>query len=105
MFAVVKHYADFKNVVPIDSFERYRQVLIKSGNDAIITDAWLQEWADFRKPHLKMSDEEYEDRRNDILFKWAKSASNIIIRIVIMTWGIIITADFCVLKIDKVVEF
>lgn len=72
MFAVVRHYDDFKDVVPLDSFERYRQVLIESGNDAIITDAWLQEWADFRKPHPKMSDEEYEDRRNDILFKWAQ---------------------------------
>ena len=72
MFAVVRHYDDFKDVVPVDSFKRYQQVLIESGNDAIITDAWLQEWADFRKPHPKMSDEEYEDRRNDILFKWAQ---------------------------------
>lgn len=72
MFAVVRHYDDFKDVVPLDSFKRYQQVLIESGNDAIITDAWLQEWADFRKPHPKMSDEEYEDRRNDILFKWAQ---------------------------------
>lgn len=72
MFAVVQHYSDFKYVVPVDSFERYRQVLIESGNDAIITDAWLQEWDDFCKAHPKMSEEEYEDRRNDILFKWAQ---------------------------------
>lgn len=43
MFAVVRHYDDFKDVVPLDSFKRYQQVLIESGNDAIITDAWLQE--------------------------------------------------------------
>ena len=29
MFAVVRHYDDFKDVVPVDSFERYRQVLIE----------------------------------------------------------------------------
>ena len=72
MFAIVKHYADFEDVVPIDSFERYKQELIESGNNEIITDAWLQEWDDFCKAHPKMSDEEYANRRNEILFKWAQ---------------------------------
>lgn len=31
MFAIVKHYADFEDIVPIDSFERYKQELIESG--------------------------------------------------------------------------
>lgn len=72
MFAVVKHYSDFKNIVPVDSFERYKQVLIESGNNTIITDSWLQEWADYRKAHPNMSDKEYEDSRNAIIFKWAQ---------------------------------
>lgn len=72
MFAVVKHYSDFKNIVPVDSFERYKQVLIESGNKTIITDSWLQEWADYRKEHPNMSDKEYEDSRNAIIFKWAQ---------------------------------
>ena len=72
MFAIVKHYRDFKDIVPIDSFKRYQQTLIESGNNAIITDAWLQEWKEYREKHPKMLDEEYKNKQNDIIFKWAQ---------------------------------
>ena len=70
MYAVVMNYEEFQAIVPMDSFKLYQRKLIESGNNAVITDAWLAEWAAYEKAHPNMDAGERSDKLHAIAAKW-----------------------------------
>lgn len=70
MFAVVIHYDHFNSIVPLDSFKRYQQILIESGNNKIITNSMLDEFRGYEKAHPNVSYEKLHGKLDEIALKW-----------------------------------
>lgn len=70
MYAVVMHYEDFRDIVPLDSFKCYRNILVESGNHEVITNAWLTECAEYRKSHPGLDAEKVNRETDAIALKW-----------------------------------
>lgn len=70
MFAIVRHYQNFKDVIPLDSFKHYQNILIANGDHKVLTDACLNELDEYLEAHPQKNGNESDSQKDAIILKW-----------------------------------